>query len=391
MRRLSRIVAFGYIALCLIVFGASLLIGPLGYAPFPLVPAPARVPVVLTIWYGSEKKEWMEAASQRFLASAPAVNGRPIQIQLQGMGSREIADRLVQRDWRDQPPPTVVSPASALWLDAVNAPIVRSGADAPRPLVLSPLVVVSWEQRAQALWPQPPADFWNSLQAALANQQGWPALGGNASWGPVKFGHTSPLTSNSGTQALMLMAYSFAKKSSGLSVADVNNPALAAWLDPIERSVLSFSDSTGALMDDVVRAGPAKYDFAVVYENLALQNMEAARQRQGQALRIFYPPATMLSDHPYAVVDGSWVQADQRAAAAQFRDFLVGATAQALARQYGFRPVDPNVSIAAADADNPFTKYAANGVQASIARQVEPPAPEVLNALLQLWENRLKH
>jgi len=122
MLRLSRIIAFGYLAICLAVLAASLVIGPLGYAPFPLVAARARPPVVLTIWYGSEKKEWFEAASQRFLAGAPAVNGRPIQIQLRSMGSRELAERLVQQDWRGETPPTVVSPASALWLDALNAP-----------------------------------------------------------------------------------------------------------------------------------------------------------------------------------------------------------------------------------------------------------------------------
>lgn len=390
MLRLSRIIAFGYLAICLAVLAASLVIGPLGYAPFPLVAARARPPVVLTIWYGSEKKEWFEAASQRFLAGAPAVNGRPIQIQLRSMGSRELAERLVQQDWRGETPPTVVSPASALWLDALNAPVLRSGSDAPQPLVLSPLVVVGWEQRAKALWPQPPARFWQEMQAAMANPAGWKALGGSESWGPVKFGHTSPSTSNSGTQALLLMTYGFFNKSTGLSAADINNPELESWLAPIESAVLSFNDSTGTLMDDVVRSGPAKYDFAVVYENLALRSMAAARQRQNQELRIFYPPATILSDHPFALVDGAWVQADERAAAAQFRAFLTGRDAQELARQYGFRPVDPNVSIAASAADNPFTTYAANGVQTALAEQVDVPPTDVLNALLALWERRFK-
>lgn len=390
MQRLARLIAFGYIGLCLVVLAATFVIGPLGYAPLPLVAAPVRAPVVLTVWYGSEKQEWLTAARQRFLDTSPSANGRPIQIQLKSLGARDLAERLVQQDWRGEAPPTVVLPSSALWLDALNAPIVRNGADGPRSLVLSPLVVVGWEQRARVLWPQAPRDFWNELQAALANDGGWKALGGNEAWGPVKFGHTSPLTSNTGTQALILMAYGFYAKSAGLSAADIANPALADWLRPIEAAVPSFSDSTGAFMDDLVRSGPAKYDFGVVYENLALRTMDAARQRQGQALRIFYPPATILSDHPYALVDGAWVQADERAAATRFRDFLLSRDMQQLALSYGFRPIDPNVPIVSADANNLFTKYAANGAQTTIAEQVASPPPDALNALLELWQSRYK-
>jgi hypothetical protein len=388
MQRPSRIIAFGYIAICLVALGGSFILGPLGYAPFPLVKASVRPPVVLTIWYGSEKKEWLTAAKQRFEAAQPVVNGRIVQVQLKSLGSREIAERVLKQDWRGEPPPTVVSPSSGLWLDALQVPVIRSGADAPRSLVLSPLVVVGWEARARVLWPNGPRDFWNDLQAALATAGGWKALGGSESWGPVKFGHTSPLTSNSGTQALILMAYGFLGKSSGLTSADIDSPAFEQWLRPIESGVLSFGDSTGGFMDDFVLSGPAKYDFGVVYENLALQSMAVAQQRQGQALRIFYPPATLLSDHPYAIVDGAWVDADQRAAAAKFRDYLVGAEAQTLALQYGFRPSDPNVSITAGDANNPFTKYAPNGVQAAITQQVEVPPADVLNVLIQLWQSK---
>ena len=50
MLRLSRIIASGYIAVCLVALALTALIGPLGYAPFPLIPAPARPPITVTIW-----------------------------------------------------------------------------------------------------------------------------------------------------------------------------------------------------------------------------------------------------------------------------------------------------------------------------------------------------
>jgi hypothetical protein len=390
MLRLSRIIAGGYIAVCLVALALTALIGPLGYAPFPLVRAPARPPVIVTLWYSTEKREWLEAAKQQFEATNPTSNGRPIQVVLKGLGSPEIAQRVAGRDWRGETPPTAISPASGMWLSMFGVTVAAAGNQAQQPLVISPLVVVGWGDRAQVLWPNGPKDFWRDLHDALANDGGWKALGGNESWGPVKFGHTSPLTSNSGAQTLILLAYAFHNKSSGLTSADVNSPEFAQWLAEIEGGVASFGDSTGTFMNDIVTKGPSQYDFGVVYENLALQSMDVAQQRQGQPLRIFYPPATLFGDHPFAVVDGDWATPEQRAAAIVFRDFLRSASIQKLALQYGFRPADPNVAITSDDAGNPFKKYAPNGVQVSIAQQAEPPSAEVVNSLLDLWKNRIK-
>ena len=390
MLRLSRIIAIGYIAICLLTLALTPLLGPFGYAPFPVVSGPARPPIVITIWYSTEKREWLEAAKQRFDASNPTLSGRPIQVQLKGLGSPEIADRVARQDWRTDSPPTAISPASGMWLDLLSVPVARDGADAPQPLVLSPLVVVGWEQRAKVLWPNGPKNFWHDLHDALANDGGWKALGGDERWGSVKFGHTSPLTSNSGAQALMLMAYGYRDKSSGLSLADVSDPAFAKWLAEVEGGVVQFGDSTGTFMDDMVRSGPAMYDFGVVYENLALQSMDAARQRQGQPLLIYYPPATMFSDHPFATLTGAWVKPEERAAAGKFRDFLRSAPIQQLALQHGFRPSDPNIAITSDDAGNPFKKYEPNGVQVAIAQQAETPPADVLNSLLELWKNTIR-
>jgi hypothetical protein len=388
MLRLSRIIASGYIAICLVALALSALIGPLGYAPFPLVRAPARPPITITIWYSTEKREWLEAAKQQFDATNPTSNGRPIQVVLKGLGSPEIAQRVAGQDWRGETPPTAISPASDMWLKMFSVPVASAGAEAPQPLALSPLVVVGWEDRAKALWPQGPRDLWHELHDALANDGGWKALGGDESWGLVKFGHTSPLTSNSGAQTLILLAYAFHQKSNGLTSADVSSPEFAQWLAEIESGVASFGDSTGTFMNDIVAKGPSQYNFGVVYENLALQSMDAARQRQGQPLRIFYPPATLFADHPFAVVDGAWAVPEERAAAVMFRDFLRSNTIQKLALQYGFRPADPNVAITSDDPGNPFKKHAANGVQIQVAQQAEVPPADVVSSLLDVWRNR---
>ncbi len=393
MLRLARIIATGYLILTIILTGVTVLVGPVGTAPLQLpMLGPAGDPIVVTLAYGTEKRDWLEAALARYQASNPRVRGRPVQIELKGIGSREIVLDIVQ----DRLQPTVVSPASSIqiellrneWQQLRGSAILHSGADAPRPLVLTPLVLVGWEQRAQVLWTNGPTNFWQDLHDALANPQGWQGLGGDPTWGFVKFGHTSPETSNSGIQTLVLLAYGYHNKSRDLTNSDILNPEFQQWLDEIERAVLEFGSSTGTFMDTMVLRGPSAYDFVVVYENLAIENIENAQGRWGQNLRIYYPPATIFSDHPYAILNAPWVTPEQRDAAAHFRDFLLSRPIQELALQTGFRPAEPSVPLISNDSNNPFNRYQSYGLRVDITQQVAVPPADVLNTLIDLWRRK---
>ncbi len=394
MTRLSQIISAGYLGLALVLILITLFIGPVGAAPFQLpMLGPAGEPVVISVAYGTEKKAWLNEAAERFLATNPRVRGRPIEINLQGIGSREMVTRIAQGDLM----PTVVSPASSIqiellrddWKTRYGGDIYYSGADGPQPLVLTPLVLVMWEERAQVLWPNGSAEFWDSIHDALANEEGWKGLGGDENWGFVKFGHTSPETSNSGIQTLVLLSYGYYDKTSGLASGDITNAEFQQWLDAIENSVQEFGDSTGTFMTNMVNFGPGKYDFVAVYESLALDgSIENARGKWGQPIRIYYPPGNILSDHPYAILNAEWVTPEEREAAALFRDFLLAPDTQALALQYGFRPADPSVPIVTDDPNNPFNKYKDYGVQIDIPQIVETPSASVLNELLNLWRRK---
>jgi ABC-type Fe3+ transport system substrate-binding protein len=393
MQRLTRLIGAGYLLICLAALLGTALVRPLGYAPFPLPIGPAQEPVVVTIWYGTEKHAWLEESARRFNEGGPRVDGRPIQLALRGMGSREQARRVASEDWGGGAPPTVVSPASTVWLELLGAQWAARHADTPRvladgplapaPLALSPLVAVAWEERGALIWGESEADFWPRLHGALA-QPNWSRLGGREEWGPVKLGQTSPLSSNSGAQALALMAYAYHGKSAGLTPADVEAAAFAEWLAVLQGAVPAFGASSGELMTTMLQRGPSTYDLALVYENLAIQMLGGARS-WGQ-LRVYYPPATLLSDHPYAILDAPWITREQREAARMFRDFLLSRATQERALAYGFRPADPVVPIVTGDPQNPFNRYQANGLRANIRQQAEPPRPEVLESLLSLWQ-----
>ncbi len=408
MQSVTRAIGIGYLLICLLALLATAFIGPVGYAPFPLPIGPAQEPVVVTIWYGTEKKLWLEDAAQRFAATNPRVGNRPIQIVLRGIGSRELSLRAARQEFGNDGQPTVISPASSMWVEVAKADWAAFNPGSPpfiidrRELALTPLVAVAWKERAEVLWPKGPDSFWQNLHDALSNEEGWVGVAqanGFApgsqeyekakSWGFVKFGHTSPLTSNSGPQALILMAYGYHEKSKGLTSADITDPGFQRWMREIEMAVLEFGDSTGTFMTSMVQFGPSKYDIVLVYENLALENIEAAQRRWGD-IRIYYPPATMFSDHPYAILNTPWVTPEQRQAAETFRDFLLSPPIQEIAfKQYGFRPANIAVPVLTDDPANPLNRYRAYGAQKETPPSVETPSADVVTTLLDLWRRQI--
>lgn len=382
MLRLAQLLCIGYLVLALVVTVLTPFIGPLGGAPFPLPLGPAREPVVVSMAYGTEKEAWLEEAVQRFAATNPMLRGRPIQIELEGIGSREMVTEIIDRDLT----PVVASPASSIQIELLRDEWeTRNNSDIfleePQALVLTPLVLVAWEERASALWPNGPEELWDELHDALANPEGWAAYD-HPEWGFVKFGHTSPELSNSGIQTLVLLAYGYHDKSRDLTSQDVLDTDFQAWLADIERAVLEFGESTGTFMNNMVLFGPSKYDFVVVYENLAIEDIVAAENRWGP-IRVYYPPENIFSDHPYAILSADWVTPEQQEAAVIFRDFLLSNEIQELALDFGFRPANPDVGFNRPD--SPFERYADYGIRQDIPSVVEVPQAGVLNELLALW------
>jgi hypothetical protein len=392
MLRFSRLVGVTYLLICLAALLGTVFIGPLGYAPLPLPFARTPEPVVVTVWYDAEKRAWFEDAARRFEATSPSVGNRPVRIVLRTVALRDQAARVARQDWRNDGAPTVVSPTSSMVLETLHAEwaafngggsIIAAGPLAPAPLALTPLVAVAWQERGELIWGAQPGDFWQQLHDALA-QPNWSALGGREEWGPVKLGQTAPPISNSGTQALLLMAYGFRGTSAGLTTADVQSPEFTAWLKTIQGAVPQFGDSTADLMTTMVQRGPGTYDVALVHENLAIESL--GQPRTWGALRVYYPPATLVSDHPYAILDAPWTSAREREGARQFRDFLLSRASQERAVSYGLRPADASVPLLAAGTQSPFERYTSSGLRRELPPQAEQPAPEVVAALLDVWE-----
>jgi ABC-type Fe3+ transport system substrate-binding protein len=392
-------VLFGFFSLATIgVFAAALISPPfreIAYAPVREMIIPPPAPVVVSVLYSTEKEAWLNEIIVDFERTKPNIDGHPIRIELEKMGSWEINAAVL--DGTRQP--DIVSPASFLQIatlqDASSAKFGRSlvnPADTTtcRSVVKTPLVLVAWKERADVLWGnQPGFSLWRDLHNALVDPQGWAAFN-HPEWGYVKFGHTDPLKSNSGFMTILLMTYGYYNKTTSLSASDIlSNRDYQSWFLETESSIGQFEYSTGPLMEKMVVYGPSTFDMVTVYEATAIEQAENAVGRYGE-LRVYYPPAILWSDHPFCVLNADWVTSQQTEAATLFINFLTSKDAQELALQkYGFRPVDKSIKLE--QAGSPFDRYAANGflVDLSSLGEVEIPAGNVLNTLRDFWSRNV--
>jgi len=363
--------------------------------------------VTLRAIYGSEKENWFKDAINRFEAANPG-----IAIDAFAEGSvaaysdlSQLTSTATVLNKNNDPIPAVWSPASQMEVNLVNtnSPLGHSVAIQCKSLVVSPLVIISWADRAKAF-----ADFYKdkggitlaNLEDAL-DPQGkakgkWANVGGSAQWGLVNFAHTDPTQSNSGLMTLVMIANNALQQARPITVADITSDPFSTWLTVLEKANSvqlgsQAASSTGFLVSDMIVKGPAQYDFVIAYESLAIDNFKNALGRQGQGLTIVYPQFDVQSDHPLCLIDHPQITAAQRAAAKKFQDFLLSADIQRLALHYGFRPSDPTIALFGGNTAFDDPQLIAAGLGADVknggtVQAIQPPDGPTLQQLQIVWK-----
>ena len=234
--------------------------------------APPAGSLELVFTYGSEKEKWINDVTDAFNRSAQkTASGKRIWVRAIPLGSGECIDELLEGRRQAH----LVSPASAAFVKLGNAQSrAKTGKDliaSTDNLVLSPVVIAMWKPMAEAIgWGKKPVGWSDIL--ALAQQPGaWQARG-FPQWGDFKFGHTHPEYSNSGLISLFAEVYAASGKKNGLSVADLNKPAVAQFLSGVERSVVHYGSSTGFFGREMFASGPQYLSAAVLYESMVIES-----------------------------------------------------------------------------------------------------------------------
>jgi hypothetical protein len=346
--------------------------------------------VLVNIASGADKNKWLETSLEDYLKT-PAGHG--VRINLLGMDSIEAAKAIL-----DEPNPGaaphqpihVWSPASSVYRNVLETEWrVNHGSSpvlAAENLALTPMVFVMWKPRYEAFLRGFKSVSFHTLGQAIKEPRGWGKIASQPEWGLFKFAHTDPTESDSGLQALVLMAHELSGKQRGLTVSDIADEGFQTWLRSFERGITRYGDSlshaTGTLMEGMVRRGPSQFDCLLADENLAIDYMEAAIQRWGTEgeFHVAYPDPNFWNDHPYYILDVPWSDDRQREAAANFLKFLMSEPVQRRALEHGFRPSNPAVPVNSPE--SPLVRHQKYGVKINLPARSDPPSADVTTNLL---------
>ena len=329
-----------------------------------IVGKPKRIEIVFL--YSSEKQGWLEEVTPEFEKEFYQRFGIMVDVKLVPAGSHESVD-MILRGYK----PTIWSPASSIWIPYLNEKwkeehgtlIVKDWV----PIVYSPIVIAGWRDFVEKYNIASFMDIYYLIKNGVK----------------IKWGHTDPRLSNSGTMITILeFAEAAGKEPDKLTVTDITNETVLNIVRTIESAAVAYGKSTGFFGAWAVESGPQAITLFGVYENIVIEHSLDAKKRWGEELVAIYPRfGTLYSDHPFVILDADWINEWQRFAALQYLYFLLRVDIQMKAQAHGFRPVNPSVPLDT----NIFSKR--NGVQPEIrVRVFRPPSGKVLDAILSLWE-----
>ena len=361
--------------------------------------------VVADLSVSPEKLDLLTRLAQDFNDSDAEVGGECVFARVQSKASGGAA-QLLAEGWdedREGPRPVIWSPAASTWGSVLNERLSAQGEPAMAgdfvSFQLTPLVIAMLRPMAEALgWPEEPIGFADIL-ALSQDPEGW-AAHGHPEWGAFQLGKTNPNFSTSGLSALVAQAYAANGKTEDLSVEDLAKPSTDEFARQIESAVVHYGDTTLTFLNNWYRAdqrdNPYQYVSAVAVEEKSvidynsgnpdgvLQEGEEPREPNVPLVAIYPEEGTLYSDNPLYVLDAEWVSDDEAAAAEQFIDFVQRRENQEQILRYGFRPGNPDVSIA-----SPIDE--SNGVDPNQPQTLlEVPEPEVLTQLLDDWQDQRK-
>lgn len=340
------------------------------YSGFGITTGTGGTPTEITFdfLYTSEKQGWLNEITPKFETWFKARFGIDVNVRLTVSGTHDTVNRILDGSEK----PTVWSPASSIWIPYINTKW-RSLSDNNYdiavdwiPLVLSPIVLAGWES---FLSHQEVNSFMDLYQLAIDGVD-------------FKYGHPDPLLSNGGTMTVILeFADAAGKKPEDLTREDLKNETVIDIVRMIESKSIYYGKSTGFFGSWAAENGPGAIQFFGIYENVVLDNSLKALRKWNDPLVAIYPKeGTLMADHPFVILNASWVDPWQRFAAGQYLFFLLMPENQELSQNYGFRPV---ISIVNLDRD---VFNALNGVEYEILTPVlKAPKGDVLEDIFTAW------
>ena len=292
--------------------------------------------------------------------------------------------------------PTIVTPQSRDELVNINHRAGRTVVDTASPDIAQTwLGIVTYRDMATCLgWPDDPLGYGDILDL---RENGWGSHSdcASAAWGSRPLlAFTNPSRSTSGRNVLVSL-YSIAadKKPAGLTVADIDRPAVKEYVTEFQRLVDHYMPTTLALNTKIEQGESVGQFFAMPEDSLVSLNLgnEQAIGLDGTPqpvsgspdLVMIYPKeGSVLNDNPAAVVSAGWVTPEQTAAADVWINYLRSDDQQKMFGSAGFRPASgTGLSVDAKQ----FTDWGLDPQPPAVTIKPGDLSPDVLDRILSQW------
>jgi Ca-activated chloride channel family protein len=276
----------------------------------------------------------MERLATNWASSEPSVGGKCGSVDIEERDSALVAQALGEK-WNEQTEgvaPDVWVPEASAWVQqaSADADAERIMPDRQPSVARTPIVIAMPKPMADALgWPKTDIN-WSDLLTNFGGQ-GW-AKYREPTWGPLKLGMTDPSKSTAGLLALM-------------SIIDENDsgdvePEEQKNVLGLKRAATLYKDSTEDIFGELSKANSEVEALKTVSAFPALEQDILAYNRTNPTVPLVavYPTAPSAdADHPYLILNASWVSPEHRAVAQAFLAYVRGQKGRGTFLAAGFR------------------------------------------------------
>ena len=348
----------------------------------------------VNVLFGSALRDFCEQAADQFNAQGPQLeSGEAFYVTCDAAGSGDVVSQVLTHAQQlqsgtistDDPGlPSLVSVDGEIYHGQLiyqmeqlfpGQGYVPQITDAPL-MAYSPMVFMTREDLA------PGVQSVDDLFVALTTAETHKDLDAASPAQAIHYVHTAPTRSNSGLQTLVAQFASVSgKRPEDLTAEDVT--ANQAAIQKIQEKITRYGVSTGSLAKAMAQNGPFWASVGSVYESSVI-SINSHLEPGAPRYQAVYPKSTFTSNMRGILLNTPWVNAQEKAAAEQFLDYLLEPNSQTLATELGLRPGTPGVALS-----SKFNTAFGVDPQASYD-SYRPPEPAVVEAMLTTWSDFAK-
>jgi Ca-activated chloride channel family protein len=313
-------------------------------------PPTCTLPVgTLTVGAAPAVTPWLSPLAAAYTGEHRTAAGRCIQVKVETLSQDQAQQALRPVAFPGAPtPPDVWIPESTTSVALLRArPEGSMVLAVPAPSVATSPAVLAAPADALRLLAgpdnsQPPLA---ALSARLSDPRGWGQPGlDHPEWGPIRVTTTDPGSTPLGTGMLLaLVGVQTQTPTPDVGSAQFRRPEVQEALLGLARTLRARASSGDQVMAELAKTSTVAEAVSSVGLVAAYEQDVWKYNRDSPAivLSVVYPvDGQLAADYPYVVPKGSWVDDADRAAADDFRGWLLSPAVQGRLGQYGLRGAD---------------------------------------------------